>query len=106
MQVSSKVHLLLHFYMIDPAGLALLDQRVSKLMEALCGHCINPGPHLPYRTDNCQQRQLMIYLHVACKAVAGRVFACSELGLQCIEYVSLVHKMCLCRYVDGICQVC
>ena len=41
-------HSLLHLYLIHPAGLALLYERVGKLMKTLSGHSIDPGPHLTF----------------------------------------------------------
>ena len=37
---------LLHFYLVHPAGLALLYEGISKLVEALSSNCIDPRPHL------------------------------------------------------------
>ena len=42
------LHSLLHFYLVYPAGLALLYEGISKLMEALSCHCIDARPHLTY----------------------------------------------------------
>ena len=42
---------LLHFYLVHPARLALLYERISKLMEALSSNCINPRPHLTCTHD-------------------------------------------------------
>ena len=39
---------LLHFYLVHPAGFALLYEGISKLVEALSSNCIDPGPHLTY----------------------------------------------------------
>lgn len=36
----------MHFHLVHPAGFALLDEGVSKLMETLSRHCIDAGPHL------------------------------------------------------------
>lgn len=54
-RIATKCSSLLHLYLVYPARFTLLNEGICKLMEALCGDCVNTRPHLTCTHATCQQ---------------------------------------------------